>query len=41
LSKKIWDEAASIACHLINCYLSTAIGKKTPIEVWSTSPYNY
>jgi hypothetical protein len=41
LSRKFWVEAASTACHLINCSPSTAIGKKTPIEVWSGSPYDY
>lgn len=41
LSRKFWAEAASTACHLINCSPSTAIDKKTPIEVWSGSPYDY
>jgi hypothetical protein len=41
LSRKFWAEAGSTACHLINCSPSTAIGKKTPIEVWSGSPYDY
>jgi transposase InsO family protein len=41
LSQKFWAEAASTACHLINCSPSTAIDKKTPIEVWSGSPYDY
>jgi hypothetical protein len=34
---KFWAEAASTTCHLINC----AIDKKTPIEIWSGSPYDY
>jgi hypothetical protein len=41
LSRKFWAEAASTACHLINCSPSTAISKKTLIEVWSGSPYDY
>jgi transposase InsO family protein len=41
LSRKFWAEAASTACHLINCFPSIAIHKKTPIEVWSGSPYDY
>jgi hypothetical protein len=34
-------EAASTACHLVNCSPSTAIGKKTPTDVWFGSPYDY
>jgi hypothetical protein len=41
LSRKFWVEATSTTCHLINCSPSTAIGKKTPTEVWSGSPYDY
>jgi hypothetical protein len=41
LSRKFWVAVASTACHLINCSPSTSIGKKTPIEVWSGSPYDY
>jgi transposase InsO family protein len=41
LSQKFWTKAASTACHLINCSPSTAIDKKTPLEVWSSSPYDY
>jgi transposase InsO family protein len=41
LSKKNWVEATSTACHLINRSPSTAIGKKTPIEVWFGSPCDY
>jgi hypothetical protein len=41
LSRKFWVEVASTTCHLINCSTSTAIGKRTPIEVWSGSPYDY
>jgi hypothetical protein len=41
LSRKFWAEDASTACQLINCSPSTAIDKKTPIEVWSGSPYDY
>jgi transposase InsO family protein len=41
LSRKFLAEAASIACHLINCSPSTAISKKTPIEVWSSSLFDY
>jgi hypothetical protein len=41
LSKKNWAKAASTVCHLINCSPSIAISKKTSIEVWSDSPYDY
>jgi hypothetical protein len=41
LSQKFWAEAASTACHLINCSPSTAINNKTPLEIWSSSPYDY
>jgi hypothetical protein len=41
LSQKFWAEAASTPCHLINCSPSTAIDKNTPLEVWSSSPYDY
>jgi transposase InsO family protein len=41
MSRKFWAEAASTACHLINCSPSTTITKKTPIEVWFGSPYDY
>lgn len=35
LSKSFWAEAASTACFLINLSPSTAIDKRTPLEVWS------
>jgi hypothetical protein len=41
LSRKFGAEATSTTCHLINCSSSTAISKKTPIEMWSGSPYDY
>jgi hypothetical protein len=41
LRRSFWAKAASTACHLINCSPSTAIVKKTPIEVWSSLPYDY
>jgi hypothetical protein len=41
LSQKFWAEAASTSCNLINCSPSTAIDKKTSIEVWSGSLYDY
>jgi transposase InsO family protein len=41
LSRNFLAEAASIACHLINCSPSTAISKKTPIQVWSSSLFDY
>jgi hypothetical protein len=41
LSRKFWAEVASTACHLINCSPCTAINKKTPLKVWSGSPYDY
>jgi transposase InsO family protein len=41
MSRNFWAEAASTACHLINCSPTTAMGKKTPIEVWYGSLYDY
>ena len=41
LPKSFWSEAASTACYLINRSPSTAIEKKTPLEVWSGTPGNY
>ncbi|KAH9684519.1 Integrase catalytic domain-containing protein [Citrus sinensis] len=35
LDKKFWAEAASYASHLVNRLPSTAIGGKTPMEMWS------
>jgi len=35
LSKNFWDEALSYACYLVNRLPSSAIGGKTPLEVWS------
>lgn len=41
LSKSFWAEAAATACFLINRSPSTAIGKKTPEELWSGTPADY
>ena len=41
LPKSFWAEAAVTACFLVNRSPSTAIDKKTPEEVWSSSPPNY
>ena len=40
LSKNFWVEALAYACYLVNRLPSSAIGGKTPLEVWSekTSP---
>jgi len=35
ISKFFWAEALAYACHLVNRLLSSAIGGKTPLEVWS------
>ena len=35
LDKSFWAEAIVYASHLINGLSSTAIGGKTPLEVWS------
>ncbi|KAE8715970.1 hypothetical protein F3Y22_tig00110156pilonHSYRG00076 [Hibiscus syriacus] len=41
LPKSFWGEAVSIACYLINRCPSTAIGMKTPLEMWYGKPINY
>nr|KYP38721.1 Retrovirus-related Pol polyprotein from transposon TNT 1-94 [Cajanus cajan] len=41
LTKSFWVEAMNTTCYLVNRSPSTAIGCKTPIEVWSTKPANY
>ena len=35
LSKNFWAEALAYACYLVNRLPSSAIGGKTPLEVWS------
>ena len=35
LSENFWAEALAYACYLVNRLPSSAIGGKTPIEVWS------
>jgi len=34
ISKSFWTEALAYACHLVNKLSSSAIGGKTPLEVW-------
>ena len=41
LPKPFWAEAVVTACYLINRCPSSAIGFKTPMEMWSGSPANY
>nr|KYP69746.1 Retrovirus-related Pol polyprotein from transposon TNT 1-94 [Cajanus cajan] len=41
LTKSFWAEAVNRTCYLVNRSPSTAIGCKTPIEVWSTKRANY
>lgn len=41
LSRKFWAEAFNTACYLVNRSLSTAIERKTPEEVRSSSPTDY
>jgi hypothetical protein len=41
MGRQFWAEAASTTCYLINRSPSTAIEKKTPMEVWSGSPSDY
>ena len=35
ISKCFWAEALAYTCHLVNMLPSSAIGGKTPLEVWS------
>ena len=41
LPKSFWAEATAIDCFLINCSSSIAIDKKTPQEVWFSTPASY
>ncbi|KAE8690124.1 hypothetical protein F3Y22_tig00110926pilonHSYRG00104 [Hibiscus syriacus] len=38
LGKEFWVEALVYACHLVNRLPSTAIGGKTPLEIWFGEP---
>ena len=35
ISKSFWAELLAYACHLVNRLPSSAIGGKTPLDVWS------
>jgi len=41
LNRSFWGEAINIACFLINMIPFTAIGLKTPIEIWNGKTANY
>jgi transposase InsO family protein len=41
MNKRFWAEAANTACYLINRSPSIPLNKKTPIEVWSSTPADY
>ncbi|KOM25686.1 hypothetical protein LR48_Vigan153s000800 [Vigna angularis] len=41
LAKSFWAEAVKTACYLINRSPSTAIGVKTPMEMWKGKPADY
>jgi len=41
LAKSFWAKAVKTACYVINRSPSTAIGLKTPMEMWQGSPPNY
>ncbi|KAJ4717014.1 Retrovirus-related Pol polyprotein from transposon TNT 1-94 [Melia azedarach] len=41
LTKRLWAEAVSTACYLINRGPHTGINLKTPFEVWSGKPADY
>ena len=41
LAKSFWAEAVKTACYVINRSPSTAIGLKTPMEMWQGKPPNY
>ena len=38
LPKRVWAEALSYACHLLNRLPSTTFEGRTPIEVWYGEP---
>ena len=38
LGREFWAEAVTYACHLVNRLPSTAIGGKTPLEMWFGKP---
>jgi len=41
LNRSFWGEAINTTCFLINRTPSTAIGLKTPIEIWNDKTTNY
>ena len=41
LAKNFWAEALAYACYLVNRSPSSAIGGKTPLEVWSGTAAGY
>ena len=41
LAKSFWAEVVKTASKVINRSPSTAIGLKTPIEMWNGKPKNY
>ena len=41
LSKSFWAEAVYLACFLVDRSPSFAVDKKTPKELWPSTPTNY
>jgi len=41
MNKRFWAETANTACYLINRSPSIPLNKKTPSEVWSSTPADY
>ena len=40
LNKALWGETLSYARHIVNWLPSTTLNRRTPFEVWSSSPAN-
>ena len=41
LPNSFWAEASKTVCYIVNRSLSTTIGLKTPMEMWTGKPFDY